>query len=75
MRRFDNLSLTLLLLAQAVGVQNAKQNLTLSLSNFLTSRGTLNPKPGLVNHLDSLFFKPPLRAWKIVGCFWYALSV
>ena len=39
-----------------------------------TSTGILNPKPGFVTNLDSLFFKPPFLAKKIVGCFWNALS-
>ena len=41
----------------------------------LTSLGTLNPKPGLVTHLDSLFLSPPFLAKKTVGCFWNARSV
>ena len=40
-----------------------------------TSRGVLNPRPGLHVKRASFFLRPPLRLAKTAACFWKALSV
>ena len=40
-----------------------------------TSRGVLNPRPGLHVQRASAFLRPPLRLPKTEACFWKALSV
>ena len=40
-----------------------------------TSRGVLNPSPGLHVKRASAFLRPPLRLAKMAACFWKALSV